>query len=444
MPKVLEPIPVFLDTDGTPLDNGMIYVGLANQDPRANPVLLYWDDAFTIQAQQPVRTLGGRPAFQGAPAQLFVSAPIYSIAVFNRNGALVVSEPAASNEVGIQAGVIAAAQAAAADAASAAVSASNASASASTAGNFALAAAASAASAVLAPGTSATSTTSTTVGTGSRTFTIQAGKEFVVGQFVVVARTSVPATFLFGQVTAHNPSTGSLTVDVTATGGSGTHTDWTIGLSGPSGSVGSIDIVTQTTGTLTVARGGTGATTAGAARTNLGATTVGANIFTLANPTAIRFLRVNADNTVTARSAADFRGDIGAAALGANADITSITEGVTLAASGTITAATVGFRGLPQNSQTAAYTLALADAGRHISITTGGVTIPANSAVAFPIGTTIVVYNNSGSAQNIAITSDTLRLAGTATTGTRSVAQRGLATLVKVAATEWVATGNVT
>jgi hypothetical protein len=370
-------------------------------------------------------------------------------------------------------------------ASSAAASAAAALASEGNAAGSEIAAAASAASAVLAPGTSATSTTSTTVGTGSRTFTIQAGKEFVVGQFVVVARTSAPSTFLFGQITAHNPATGSLTVDVTATGGSGTHTDWTIGLSGPAGSAGTVDIVSGTTGTLTVARGGTGATTAAAARTNLGATTLGANIFTLANPTAIRFLRVNADNTVTARSAADFRedigatavggnlftlsnpsairflrinadntvttrtdtdfrGDIGAAASGANADITSITEGVTLAASGTITAATVGFRGLPQNSRTAAYTLALADAGRHISITTGGVTIPANSAVAFPIGTTIVVYNNSGSAQNIAITSDTLRLAGTATTGTRSVAQRGLATLVKVAATEWVATGNVT
>jgi hypothetical protein len=104
----------------------------------------------------------------------------------------------------------------------------------------------------------------------------------------------------------------------------------------------------------------------------------------------------------------------------------------------------VGYKGVPQNSQTASYTLALSDMGKHISITTGGVVIPANGSVAFPIGSTITIYNNSASAQNISITTDTLRLAGTATSGTRSLAQRGLATCIKVAATEWVVTGNVT
>jgi len=64
--------------------------------------------------------------------------------------------------------------------------------------------------------------------------------------------------------------------------------------------------------------------------------------------------------------------------------------------------------------------------------------------VAFPIGATIVIYNNSGSAQNISINTDTLRLAGTATTGTRSLAQRGVASCIKVLTTEWVVTGNVT
>lgn len=104
----------------------------------------------------------------------------------------------------------------------------------------------------------------------------------------------------------------------------------------------------------------------------------------------------------------------------------------------------VGYKGLPQNSQTGAYTLALSDMGKHISTTTGGVVIPANGSVAFPIGATIVVFNNSGSSQTISITTDTLRLAGTATTGSRTLAQYGLATLVKVTSTVWVATGNVT
>ncbi|MFN3188070.1 MAG: beta strand repeat-containing protein, partial [Candidatus Paceibacteria bacterium] len=72
-----------------------------------------------------------------------------------------------------------------------------------------------------------------------------------------------------------------------------------------------LPIIAGTTGTLTIARGGTGATTAAVARTNLGATTIGANLFTLTNPSEVRFLRVNADNTVTARTADDFRSDIG-------------------------------------------------------------------------------------------------------------------------------------
>jgi len=101
----------------------------------------------------------------------------------------------------------------------------------------------------------------------------------------------------------------------------------------------------------------------------------------------------------------------------------------------------VGYKGLPQNSQTASYTLALTDMGKMVNTTTGGIVIPANSSVAFPTGSTVIVYNNSASNQTISITTDTIYLAGTATTGSRTLAQRGLATLVKVASTTWVASG---
>ena len=154
------------------------------------------------------------------------------------------------------------------------------------------------------------------------------------------------------------------------------------------------------TGVVAVANGGTGATTAAAARSNLGA-----------------------------------------AASGANTDITSLEQDVAIVATGTVGTDSIGYRGAPQNAQTAAYQLALADNGKHISITTGGITIPANSAAAFPIGATVVIFNNSGSSQSIAITTDTLRQAGTTNTGTRTLANYGLATCVKVAATTWVITG---
>lgn len=129
------------------------------------------------------------------------------------------------------------------------------------------------------------------------------------------------------------------------------------------------------------------------------------------------------------------------AASGANTDITALDQDVTITATGTIAADTLGYRGLPQNAQTGAYTLALSDIGKQVSNTTGGWVIPANASVAFPIGAAVVLFNNSGSSQTVSITSDTLRLAGTATTGTRTLARYGLATCTKVGSTTWVITG---
>lgn len=122
----------------------------------------------------------------------------------------------------------------------------------------------------------------------------------------------------------------------------------------------------------------------------------------------------------------------------------TIDAGTTISSTGTIAANSPGFRGIPQSTKTASYTLALTDAGTHVSITTGGIVVPANSSVAFPIGTAISVYNDSGSTQTISITTDTLRLGGTASTGTRTLAVYGVATLLKVKSTTWVVTGNVT
>jgi hypothetical protein len=125
--------------------------------------------------------------------------------------------------------------------------------------------------------------------------------------------------------------------------------------------------------------------------------------------------------------------------------LTNSVEKFRILSTGGITSAdlvdAVGYKGLPQNSQTASYTLALTDMGKMINTTTGGVVIPANGSVAFPIGSAISIFNNSGSSQTISITTDTLRLAGTATTGSRTLAQYGLATVVKVTSTVWAISG---
>jgi hypothetical protein len=85
-------------------------------------------------------------------------------------------------------------------------------------------------------------------------------------------------------------------------------------------------------------------------------------------------------------------------------------------------------RAAPIQSKTSAYVLVAADAGQTISITTGGVTV---NASIFSAGDMVSIFNNSGSSQTITQgTSVTLRLSGTATTGNRTLARYGVATLL--------------
>jgi hypothetical protein len=100
-----------------------------------------------------------------------------------------------------------------------------------------------------------------------------------------------------------------------------------------------VNLTTNVTGTLPVANGGTGGATQAAARTGIGATTVGSNFFTLTNPSAITFPRMNADNTVSALDAATFRTAIGAgtgAGTVTSVATTGTVNGITLTG-GTIT-----------------------------------------------------------------------------------------------------------
>jgi len=113
-----------------------------------------------------------------------------------------------------------------------------------------------------------------------------------------------------------------------------------------------------------------------------------------------------------------------------------------------VRAITITGGGIPQNSQSAGYTLVLADAGKHIyhpsaDTTARTFTIPANSSVAYPIGTAITFVNDTGAGTvTISINTDTLVLAGPGTTGNRTLAAGGVATAVKVTSTRWIISGT--
>jgi hypothetical protein len=120
--------------------------------------------------------------------------------------------------------------------------------------------------------------------------------------------------------------------------------------------------------------------------------------------------------------------------------------------SGTLSSCTVdgtnsvGYKTIPQNSESVDYTLVLADSGKYIyhpstDANARTFTIPANSSVAYPIGTAISFVNMSTNALTIAITSDTMYLS-TGATGSRTLAQYGSATALKMTSTTWLITGS--
>lgn len=152
-----------------------------------------------------------------------------------------------------------------------------------------------------------------------------------------------------------------------------------------------------TSGILAVARGGTG----------IGSYTTG------------NYIRASGATTLEQRTPAQVLTDIGA-----------------------------GYLGVPQVSQSANYTLILSDQGKHIlhpaaDTTARTFTIPANSSVAFPIGTAITFVNQNGAGViTIAITTDTMRLGGAGTTGNRTLGANGVATALKITSTEWIISGT--
>ena len=106
----------------------------------------------------------------------------------------------------------------------------------------------------------------------------------------------------------------------------------------------------------------------------------------------------------------------------------------------------VGYRDIPQVAFTANTTIATTDAGRHYysTLSTGNVlTIANNASQGFQVGAAISIVNQGTGNITVAQGSGvTLYLAGNATSGNRSVATFGMATLIKVATDTWFINGT--
>jgi len=86
-------------------------------------------------------------------------------------------------------------------------------------------------------------------------------------------------------------------------------------------------------------------------------------------------------------------------------------------------------------------TIVNSDKGKYLNVS-ANVTI--NTTTAFVSGDVVSIYNNSAGNITVTATGVTLRLAGTATTGNRTIAQRGVATVLCVGSNDYVITGSVT
>ena len=142
-----------------------------------------------------------------------------------------------------------------------------------------------------------------------------------------------------------------------------------------------------------------------------------------------------------------------ASAATAGTDFVAPSGALGTPSSGTLTNCTadgtdaVGFRNVPIASKSAAYTTVLADSGKvifHPSTDANArtFTIDSNANVAYALGTVLTFINMTSQAVTVAITSDTMYLAGTGTTGSRTLAQYGMATAIKMTSTTWIISGS--
>jgi hypothetical protein len=90
--QVTGPYPIFTDLDGSPLDDGYLYIGAINDDPETNPIQVFWDSALTIPATQPIRTSNGYAYRNGTPALIYTGGE-FSITIRNKRNEFVLYSP---------------------------------------------------------------------------------------------------------------------------------------------------------------------------------------------------------------------------------------------------------------------------------------------------------------------------------------------------------------
>jgi hypothetical protein len=191
-----------------------------------------------------------------------------------------------------------------------------------------------------------------------------------------------------------------------------------------------VNLATNVTGTLPVANGGTGITSFGTGVATFLGTPSSANLAAAVTDETGTGALVFA-NTPTLESPGSWHTDLGSHFLACTVDGTDA----------------VGFRNTPVNSQSADYTLLLADSGKTIFHPAADAndrifTIPAESSVNYAVGTVVTFINLSANDLTIAITTDTMYLANDGDTGDRTLAEYGMASAMKVASTTWIISGN--
>jgi hypothetical protein len=90
--QVTGPYPIFTDLDGSPLDDGYLYIGAINDDPETNPIQVFFDSNLTIPATQPIRTSNGYAYRNGTPALLYAGGE-FSITIRNKRNEFVLYSP---------------------------------------------------------------------------------------------------------------------------------------------------------------------------------------------------------------------------------------------------------------------------------------------------------------------------------------------------------------